>query len=137
MMKNTAILANAGHFDVEIDVAALNDVAKHKKTIRPLLTQYTLSRGKTVYLVSEGRLANLAAAEGHPSEVMDTSFATQALSALYIRNNYKTLEPKVYKTTLEQDQEIAHLKLASLGITIDRLTPAQEKYLADWEQGTS
>ena len=136
IMKDGAILANSGHFNVEIDIEALEKVSKHKRTIREFVEEYTLSSGRRIYLLGEGRLINLAAAEGHPAQVMDMSFANQALSAEYIVKHYKALKNDVYKVPEDIDKNIAYLKLKSMGIGIDTLTPEQEKYLASWEIGT-
>ena len=135
-MKNGAIISNAGHFNIEVDTVALEKISKKKVTIRPNLVQYTLPNGNHVYLIAEGRLVNLVSAEGHPSEVMDMSFSTQALSAEYIRKNHQTMSAKVYNTTAAQDQRIALLKLQSMNIHIDKLTPEQIKYLSSWQEGT-
>ncbi|MGC9112844.1 adenosylhomocysteinase [Acidilobus sp.] len=132
-MKDGAILANAGHFNVEVSVTDLESVAKSKREIRPNTVEYTLPDGRRLYLLAEGRLVNLVAAEGHPSEVMDMSFANQALSVLYHVNNRGRLQPKVYDVPLEQDQEVARLKLRTMGINIDELTPEQQEYLRSWK----
>ncbi|MDD4910578.1 MAG: adenosylhomocysteinase [Candidatus Omnitrophica bacterium] len=135
-MKDGAIVCNSGHFNVEIDISDLEKMARKKRRIREFVDEYTLAAGKRVYLLGEGRLINLAAAEGHPASVMDMSFANQALSAEYISKNYSFLEKKVYSVPQEIDKDIAALKLKSLGIRVDRLTPKQEKYLSSWEEGT-
>jgi len=135
-MKSGSILANAGHFDVEINKKDLEDLAKSKRVIRENVEEYVLRNGKKLYLLSEGRLVNLAAAEGHPSEVMDMSFANQALVAEYLVKNKGKLEAKVYKVPEEIDKNIAKLKLETMGIKIDRLTKEQEKYLSEWKEGT-
>jgi len=135
-MKDGAILANAGHFNVEIDVEALEEMAKEKKELRQGLTQYLLKDGRRLNLLGEGRLVNLACAEGHPPQVMDMSFSNQALSCVYLWKNQGRLKKKVYKVPLEIDQEVARLKLLSMGIRIDSLTPEQEKYLRSWTLGT-
>jgi len=132
VMKDGAILANAGHFNVEVSVQDLESLAKSKREIRPNTVEYTLTNGRRVYLLAEGRLVNLVAAEGHPSEVMDMSFANQALAVLYHVNNRGRLQPKVYDVPLEQDQEVARLKLRTMDINIDELTPEQVKYLRSW-----
>ena len=134
-MKNGAILANSGHFNVEIDIEDLEKMAKSKRTMRPNLEEYNLKSGKKLYLLAEGRLVNLASAEGHPSEVMDMSFANQALSVEYLVKK-KKLEPKVYSVPKEIDDTVAKLKLTSMGVKIDTLTPKQKKYIASWEEGT-
>ncbi len=135
-MKDGAIICNSGHFNVEIDIPALERLAKRKRTIRDFVEEYTLSDGRRVNLLGEGRLINLASAEGHPSSVMDMSFANQALSAEYIAKNAKKLKKQVYPVPAEIDQEIARLKLDGMGITIDALSKEQQKYLASWEMGT-
>lgn len=133
-MRDGAVLANAGHFNVEIDVAGLERVATAKKTIRPYLEEYTLPGGKKVYLIGEGRLVNLVAAEGHPSEVMDLSFANQALAAEYLVRN--RLAPGVYKLPDELDREVARLKLLTMGVEIEEMTEEQRLYVSSWELGT-
>jgi adenosylhomocysteinase len=135
-MKDGAIVSNSGHFNVEIDIPALEKLSKKKRTVRTGVEEYQLKGGKRVSLLGEGRLVNLALAEGHPSSVMDMSFANQALSAEYIYKNYKKLEKKVYPVPPVIDKEIARLKLAGMGMKIDKLTREQEKYLASWEMGT-
>lgn len=135
-MKDGAILANSGHFDVEIDIPALKGLAKSTRRVRDFVDEYTLEDGKRIYLLAEGRLVNLAAAEGHPAAVMDMSFANQALSADFIKKNSTVLEKKVYKVPLEIDEQIAELKLNSMGIEIDKLSKEQKNYLASWEIGT-
>lgn len=136
VMKDGAILANSGHFNVEINIPALESLAKSKQRIRPFVDEYTLNDGRRLYLLGEGRLINLAAAEGHPASVMDMSFANQALCLEYIVENKNKLKPKVYPVPEEIDKQVARLKLNSMGINIDSLTPEQEKYLTSWEQGT-
>jgi adenosylhomocysteinase len=135
-MKDGAIVANSGHFNVEIDIPALEKLAHGKRQIRPFIDEYTLKGGRKINLLGEGRLVNLAAAEGHPAMVMDMSFANQALSARYLIRHGRSLEKKVYPVPGAIDREIAALKLASMGVSIDKLTPAQKKYLEDWEEGT-
>lgn len=135
-MKNGAIVANTGHFNVEIDIEGLNKLSKSKRVIREFVEEYTLKDGRRIYLLAEGRLVNLSAAEGHPAAVMDMSFANQALSAEYIFKNAKRLEKKVYPVPEEIDKEIAKLKLESMGIKIDKLTKEQNKYLQSWQMGT-
>ena len=135
-MKDGAILANSGHFDVEIDIKGLLDITTKRRKIREFVEEFTLTNGRRIYLLGEGRLVNLAAAEGHPSSVMDMSFANQALCAEYIIKNHSRMEKKVYPVPTEVDEEIARLKLKSMGIEIDELTPEQEKYLKSWEMGT-
>jgi adenosylhomocysteinase len=136
VMKDGAIVANSGHFNVEIDIPALEKLAKAKKRIRDYVDEYILKDGRKLYLLGEGRLINLAAAEGHPAQVMDMSFANQALSVEYIAKNYKKLEKQVYKVPEDIDRNIATLKLKSMGIKIDTLTAEQKKYLSSWELGT-
>jgi adenosylhomocysteinase len=135
-MKDGAIVCNSGHFNVELDIPALEKLSKKRKVVRPGVEQFTLKGGNRVSLLGEGRLVNLATAEGHPSSVMDMSFANQALSAEYLVTNYKMLERKVYPVPATIDKEIARLKLAGMGVQIDKLTPEQKKYLASWEMGT-
>ena len=135
-MKNGAIIANAGHFNVEIDLMALEKLAVKKRKIREYVEEYQLPDGRCLHLLAEGRLINLAAAEGHPAMVMDMSFANQALSVLYLKEDGHKLEKKVYPVPEKLDKEIARLKLASMGIEIDRLTPEQKKYLQEWKEGT-
>jgi len=135
-MKDRAIVANSGHFDVEIDTAELRRMAKKERATRENVLEYTLTNGRRVFLIAEGRLVNLGAAEGHPAMVMDMSFANQALSAEWVSKNHKALQKKVYKIPQEIDREISRLKLASMGVAIDKLTKEQEKYLSGWEAGT-
>ncbi len=136
VMKDGCIVANSGHFNVEINIEALEKMASKKRKIREFVDEYTLKDGRKINLLGEGRLINLAAAEGHPASVMDMSFANQSLGAEYILQNHTELENKVYVIPEEIDSEIARLKLETLGIEIDKLTPEQEKYLASWEFGT-
>ena len=136
LMKDGAVVANSGHFNVEIDIPALEKLAVAKRQTREFVDEYTLRGGKKIYLLGEGRLINLAAAEGHPAVVMDMSFADQALSAEYMVKNAKSLEPKVYPVPADIDQNVARLKLQSLGVSIDTLTREQAKYLASWSEGT-
>mgnify|MGYP001037531252 CR=1 FL=1 len=136
-MKDGAIVANSGHFNVEINIPALEEMAeKPPRRVRPSVDEYTLPDGRRIYLLAEGRLVNLAAAEGHPSAVMDMSFANQALCAEYILQHAGELERTVYDVPEEIDQDIARLKLHAMGVEIDVLTPEQEKYLTSWEEGT-
>jgi adenosylhomocysteinase len=135
-MKDGAILANTGHFNVEIEIPALKDLAVETREARALVDEYTMADGRRIYLIGDGRLVNLAAAEGHPAIVMDMSFANQALSAEWVVANGASLERKVYDVPKEIDSEIARLKLATMGIDIDRLTEEQERYLASWDEGT-
>ena len=135
-MKDGAIIANSGHFNVEINIPALEEMAKEKRLVRPFVDQYTLADGRRINLLGEGRLINLAAAEGHPASVMDMSFANQALSLEYLMKNYTKLENKVYGVPESIDKQIALLKLNGMNVIIDSLTPEQEKYLNSWEEGT-
>jgi len=135
-MKDGAIVCNSGHFNVEIDIPALEKQSRKRRIIRTGVEEFTLRDGRKVNLLGEGRLVNLATAEGHPSSVMDMSFANQALGAEYLVKNYKKLEKKVYPVPPVIDKEIARLKLAGMGVGIDKLTKEQEKYLASWEMGT-
>ena len=135
-MKNGAVVCNSGHFNVEIDIPALEKMSSGKREVRPLVDEYVLKGGRKVYLLGEGRLVNLATAEGHPAAVMDMSFANQALSAEYLLKNHKSLKPQVYVVPEHLDREIAKLKLESMGHHLDVLTPEQEKYLASWQEGT-
>jgi len=136
LMKDGVILANSGHFNVEVNIKALEDLAKSKKKVREYIDEYTLKNGKKINLLAEGRLLNLSAAEGHPASVMDMSFANQALSTEYLVKEGKSLEKKVYSVPEAIDKEIARLKLESMGIKIDKLTREQEKYLSSWKMGT-
>jgi len=136
VMKDGAILANSGHFNVEINIPVLEGLANSKRCIRPFVDEYTLSDGRHLYLLGEGRLINLAAAEGHPASVMDMSFANQALCLEYLVKNEGRLELKVYSVPEDIDKQVARLKLNSMGINIDSLTPEQQKYLSSWEEGT-
>ena len=135
-MKDGALIANSGHFDVEINIRALEAMAESKRTVRPLVEEYTLENGRRVNLLAQGRLVNLAAAEGHPSSVMDMSFAGQALSSAYLAREGRGLQPGVYDVPRELVTEIGSLKLESLGVTIDTLTEEQQRYLSSWEEGT-
>jgi adenosylhomocysteinase len=135
-MKDGAIVANSGHFNVEINIPALESLAKSKRRIRSFVDEYTLRDGRHIYLLGEGRLINLAAAEGHPASVMDMSFANQALCLEYLIKMKRKLEPAVYPVPEKIDQEVGKLKLASMNITIDSLTREQKKYLESWESGT-
>ena len=136
VMKDGAVVANSGHFNVEIDIPALEKMAVSKRQTRDFVEEYTLSEARKIYLLGEGRLINLAAAEGHPAAVMDMSFSNQALSVEYMVKNAKKLEPKVYPVPAEIDQTVARLKLEAMNITIDRLSRQQEEYLASWSEGT-
>jgi adenosylhomocysteinase len=136
VMKNGAIIANSGHFNVEIDIPALARIASSKRATREFVDEYALRDGRKIYLLGEGRLINLAAAEGHPASVMDMSFANQALSAEYMIKNHASLEKKVYPVPQELDKRVARLKLEAMSIGIDRLSSEQEEYLASWSEGT-
>jgi adenosylhomocysteinase len=136
VMKDGAILANSGHFDVEINIPALEKLSKSKRTIRTYVEEFILKDGRCLYLLGEGRLINLAAAEGHPASVMDMSFANQALCMEYLVKNKGKLEVKVHTVPEEIDKEVARLKLKAMGVTIDTLTKEQRKYLSSWEEGT-
>jgi adenosylhomocysteinase len=135
-MKEGAIIANSGHFNVELDLEGLREMTLSQRKIRDFVEEFHLKEGRKVYLLGEGRLVNLASAEGHPSSVMDMSFANQALATEYLVKHHQTLEKKVYPVPCEIDQEIARMKLLSMGIQIDRLTKEQTRYLSSWEQGT-
>jgi adenosylhomocysteinase len=134
-MKDGAVIANSGHFNVEINIPDLESLSDSKRTVRPNMEEYSLKDGRKLYLLAEGRLVNLAAAEGHPSEVMDMSFSNQALSVEYLVKN-KGLETRVYRVPKEIDEFVASLKLRALNVEIDELTEEQKKYLATWEEGT-
>ncbi len=136
LMKDGAIVCNTGHFNVEIDIESLRKMSKAKRIIRDFVEEYTLKNGKRIYLLGEGRLINLAAAEGHPSAVMDMSFANQALCSEYMVKNAKKLQKTVYSVPENIDKEISRLKLKAMGMKIDTLTPEQKKYLQSWEMGT-
>ena len=136
LMKDGAIVSNSGHFNVEIDIPALEKLSSTKRTTRPFVEEYSLRDGRHINLLGEGRLINLAAAEGHPAAVMDMSFADQAFSAEYLVKCAAKLEKKVYMVPEDLDKRVAKLKLESMGIKIDRLTPEQEEYLASWSEGT-
>src|SRR5450432_538831 len=136
LMKDGAIISNSGHFNVEIDIPALDKMSSSKRTTRTFVEEYSLKDGRKINLLGEGRLINLAAAEGHPASVMDMSFANQALSCEFLIKNYKTLEKKVYSVPDDLDKKVARLKLESMGVKIDKLTQEQEHYLASWNEGT-
>jgi adenosylhomocysteinase len=136
VMKSGAIVCNAGHFDVEVNKDDLANRTESSYEARPFVAGHRLHDGREIFLLADGRLVNLAAAEGHPAAVMDMSFANQALAAEHMARNHETLEKKVHVVPREIDEEIARLKLASKGMQIDTLTEAQSKYLASWEQGT-
>ncbi len=135
-MKSGAIVANSGHFNVELDLDSLRKEATSVRTVRPFVEEYTLPQGKQIFVLGEGRLINLAAAEGHPASVMDMSFANQALGVEYLLAHARELKPNVYPIPTALDQEIARLKLEALGVRLDTLTPEQSAYLASWQQGT-
>ena len=135
-MKDGAIVANSGHFNVELDLEGLGEITKSQRTIRDFVEEYHLENDRRIYVLGEGRLINLASAEGHPSSVMDMSFANQALATEHLVKRHRSLEKKVYSVPMEIDQEIARMKLISMGISIDQLTDEQETYLASWEKGT-
>jgi adenosylhomocysteinase len=135
-MKNGAIICNSGHFNVEIDIPALEKMASSKRTTRSFVEEYSMKDGRKINLLGEGRLINLVSAEGHPPSVMDMSFADQALSVEYMVKNHQSLERTVYRVPADLDKRVARLKLESMGIKIDRLTPEQEEYLAGWSEGT-
>ncbi len=136
VIKDGCVLANSGHFDNEISKKDLEDVAIEKRRVRDFVDEYVLKNGKKIYLLGEGRLINLAAGQGHPVEIMDMSFAIQALSAGYIAENHESMEKKVYQVPYEIDEKVARIKLASMGIEIDRLTEEQIRYMNDWREGT-
>ena len=135
-MKDGCMVANSGHFNVEIDIPALESLSQSNVTVREYVEEYRLKDGRKIYLLGQGRLINLAAAEGHPASVMDMSFANQALSAEYIVQQYRNMDKQVYSVPDDIDQAIASLKLAALGIEIDELTEEQETYLNSWTMGT-
>jgi adenosylhomocysteinase len=136
VMKGGAIVCNSGHFNVEIEIPALESLSSGKKEVRPLVDEFILKDGRKIYLIAEGRLVNLSTAEGHPASVMDMSFANQALSAEYLVKNAKNLKPQVYVVPEDLDKEIARMKLESMGHKLDKLTAEQEHYLASWQEGT-
>ena len=135
-MKDGAVLANSGHFDLEIDIEAMREMSDGKQTVRPFVEEYLMGDGRRLYLLGEGRLINLAAAEGHPSAVMDMSFANQAMSVEYLAQSAHKLAPEVHSVPRDIDEEIGRLKLESMGIRIDSLNDEQERYLASWDIGT-
>jgi adenosylhomocysteinase len=136
LMKSGAIVANSGHFNVEINIPALESMAEDIRRVRPYVDQYQLKDGRLIFVLGEGRLINLAAAEGHPASVMDMSFANQALSLEYLVKNYQDLQHKVYTVPDAIDREIARIKLDAMAVNIDTLTPEQVAYLNSWEEGT-
>jgi adenosylhomocysteinase len=135
-LKDGAILSNSGHFNVEVRVDQLEEIAKEKRRIRPLVDEYTLPNGRRIYLLAEGRLVNISGAEGHPPEIMDMSFANQALCVEYLAKRGRELEPKVYDVPTEIDRRVAELKLQTMGMAIDRLSDEQIRYLKSWKEGT-
>ena len=136
VMKDGAIIANSGHFNVEIDIPTLEKMSSSKRLTRDFVEEFSMKDGRKIYLLGEGRLINLAAAEGHPASVMDMSFANQALSVEYVVKNHASLEKKVYPVPVDLDKKVAKLKLESMGVKIDKLTSEQEEYLASWSEGT-
>ncbi len=136
LMKDGAVLSNTGHFNVEVSVEDLEQIAVKKREIRPNNVEYTLRDGRRLFLLAEGRLVNLAAAEGHPSEIMDMSFANQFLSMIHLAKHGKEMKPGVYNISKEQDQEVARIKLETIGVQVDKLTVEQEKYLTSFKEGT-
>jgi adenosylhomocysteinase len=136
VMKSGAIVCNSGHFNVEIEIPALESLSSGKKEVRPLVDEFLMKDGRKIYLIAEGRLVNLATAEGHPASVMDMSFANQSLSAEYLVKHHKDMKPQVYVVPEHLDREIARLKLESMGHRLDKLTAEQEQYLASWQEGT-
>ncbi len=136
VMKDAAIVANSGHFNVEINIPALEKMAQTKRLVRPFVDEYAMKDGRRIFILGEGRLINLASAEGHPASVMDMSFANQALSLEYLTKNADKLEKRVYSVPEEIDHNIAALKLSAMGVNIDTLTPQQVKYLGSWQEGT-
>jgi adenosylhomocysteinase len=135
-MKDGAIIANSGHFNVELDLESLRKEARSVRTVRPFVEEVVLESSKRIFVLGEGRLINLAAAEGHPASVMDMSFANQALGIEYLLSHSRELKPTVYPIPKALDEEIARLKLEALGVRIDVLTPEQSAYLASWQHGT-
>jgi adenosylhomocysteinase len=135
-MKDGAIVANSGHFNVELDLVGLKKISKKVRRVREFVEEYTLKSGKRIHILGEGRLINLTAAEGHPAMVMDMSFANQALAAEYIAKNHRKLDNRVYQVPEKIDSKISELKLKSMNIRLDKLTPRQKEYLASWQEGT-
>jgi adenosylhomocysteinase len=135
-MKGGAILANSGHFNVEIDLETLGKMASSRKEVREYVEEFAMRDGRRIYVLGEGRLINLASAEGHPASVMDMSFANQALSVQYVLGNHDKISKNVHSVPEDIDREVARLKLESMGVKIDKLTPEQEKYLGSWSEGT-
>ena len=136
VMKNGCIMGNVGHFDNEISKTALDAMSTSKERVRDFIDEYRMTDGRSLYLIAEGRLMNLAAGQGHPAEIMDMSFATQALGIVHMTQNYQSMENKVYAVPTEIDMQIARLKLKSMGVSIDTLTEEQVSYITGWEEGT-
>jgi adenosylhomocysteinase len=136
VMKDGAMVANSGHFNVEINIPALESLSRSHREVRPFVEEYAMADGRTIFLLGDGRLINLAAAEGHPASVMDMSFANQALCMEYLAKNQGKLKTQVYSVPQEIDRQVARLKLDATGISIDTLTAEQEKYLTSWQEGT-
>ena len=136
VMKDGCIMGNVGHFDNEINKTALDEMSVSKVRVRDFIDEYKMKDGRSLYLIAEGRLMNLAAGQGHPAEIMDMSFATQALGIVHMSRNYERMDNEVYAVPAEIDMQIATLKLKSMGVTIDTLTDAQIKYVTGWEEGT-
>jgi adenosylhomocysteinase len=135
-MPDGAIVCNSGHFNVELDIPALKSLSRSQRSVKPFVEEYVLRDGRKIYLLGEGRLINLASAEGHPASVMDMSFANQALCAEYIAQKGRKLEKKVHRVPLDIDREIARLKLETMGIDVDKLTREQAAYMVSWQEGT-
>lgn len=136
LMKDGAIVANSGHFNVELDLEGLEEITVSRRRVREHVEEHVLEGGRRIYILAEGRLINLASAEGHPSSVMDMSFSNQALVAEYLASRGHTLEKRVYRVPVEIDRAVAKMKLEAMGVRIDQLTEEQQKYLASWEKGT-
>ncbi|MGR4064574.1 MAG: adenosylhomocysteinase, partial [Vulcanimicrobiaceae bacterium] len=136
LMKDGAIVCNSGHFNDELDLDGIKKIAKGKAEPRPFVEQYEMHDGRQICILADGRLVNLSAGEGHPAAVMDMSFSNQGMAAAYLAQNHDKLEKKVYDVPLEIDEEVATLKLSSMGVAIDELTPAQKKYMSSWSEGT-
>jgi adenosylhomocysteinase len=135
-LKNGAIVCNSGHFNVEVDLEALGKMSSSRRQTRDFVEEYALRDGRRIYILGDGRLINLAAAEGHPASVMDMSFANQALSVEYMIKNHASLENRVYAVPQDLDRQVARMKLDAMGVKIDRLSVEQEKYLSSWSEGT-
>jgi adenosylhomocysteinase len=136
LMKDGAIVANSGHFNVELDLEGLEEITVSRRRVREYVEEHVLEGGRRIHVLAEGRLINLASAEGHPSSVMDMSFSNQALVAEYLASHGHTLEKRVYRVPVEIDRAVAKMKLEAMGVRIDQLTEEQQKYLASWEKGT-